>query len=82
MNFPRVFSLYYKKKSTFINLFQLFYKYPLNYICNYANIVISNKGVKYMWHISGYYKKEFLFLVSALFFRAIHSEYRNSKIYL
>lgn len=35
-----------------------------------------------MWHISGYYKKEFLFLMSALIFRATHSEYRNSEIYL
>lgn len=35
-----------------------------------------------MWHISGVYKKEFVFLVSALVYRALHTELKHREIYL
>lgn len=35
-----------------------------------------------MWHISGVYHKEFVFLVGALVYRALHAELKGKEIYL
>lgn len=82
MNCMCCFLLYYRKKSVFINYFALFYNYPLKNSCNYAILYLLLGGAKNMWHITGYYKRSFVWLASALIFRAFHPELKNKGVYL